>query len=381
MTHSETEKRQVFLACKEIFTGSNAGLRKRKTIRKHITDHQDTLSTSIPNFDIQRIAKIVEDLLQKQVFELDVNAKTEFPDLFAPSPTKQTQHDVSETEAARSAEHALEEINSIYERQKENDRELDPTVLLPVETEAPVEAQAQVNGETALAVKPRLSIPSLYPPYFPYSAQHSILTTAQQVLEECCFEFTKKWLPSEVEKHEWDCAAAMELTEWTKFLAKRSSQLPDDSLQLRGLELDALLLTVRRIRHTAVHRLPTTARGVCSLVLEAVKLAETLQDTLRTSQLEELYLDIHNKAQAMELNKNALEYNFAHELEAIQHQREELDRKEEKLKTSTIESDKENKIRTGLLVKESIGKIFIEKTAPDIDSIGFETADDGSENE
>ena len=55
-------------------------------------------------------------------------------------------------------------------------------------------------------------MPSLYPSYFPYSAQHSVLLSIQQVLEECCYDFTKKWLPSEVEKHEWDCAAAMELS-------------------------------------------------------------------------------------------------------------------------------------------------------------------------
>lgn len=85
----------------------------------------------------------------------------------------------------------------------------------------------------------------------------------------------------------------------------------------------------------------------------------------------------------MELNKIALEDNLAHELRAIQLQREELDQEEEQLRAKTTKSDKENKALIGLLIKESIGRILNDKNkAPDDDdSIGFETADDGAEYE
>ena len=215
-------------------------------------------------------------------------------------------------------------------------------------------------------------MPSLYPSYFPYSAQHSLLSSIQQVLEECCFDFTKKWLPSEVENHEWDCAAAMELTEWMKFLAKWTPQLPHESLQLRSSQLDTLLFTICQIRHTAVHRQPITAASVSLLVLTAKRVAEALQDPVRTSQLEDLHIDIQNKIQAMELNKNALEDNHAHELRAVQLQRKELDQKEQ-LRAKIINSDKENKTLTGLLVEESIRRIFNNrKSALDNDSVGLE---------
>ena len=224
-------------------------------------------------------------------------------------------------------------------------------------------------------------MPSRYPSYFPYNAQHSVLSGIQQALEECCFDFTKKWLPSEVENHEWDCAAAMELTEWTKCLAKWSPQLPDGSLQLRGSQLNTLLSTIRQIRHTAVHRLPITARSVNLLVLAAKRLAEALQDTLRTSQLEDLYFDIQNQIQAMELIKNALEDNHAHELRAVQLQREELDQKEQQLRAKMINSDKENKTLMGILVKKSMGRIFNDrKSALGHGSVGFETEHDGANN-
>lgn len=95
-------------------------------------------------------------------------------------------------------------------------------------------------------------MPSLYLSYFPCSAQHSILSSIRQVLEESCFDLIKKRLPSEVvENHEWDCAAAMELTEWTRVLAKWSPQLAHESLQLRGSQLDTLLSITCQIRHSS----------------------------------------------------------------------------------------------------------------------------------
>ncbi|EYE98319.1 uncharacterized protein EURHEDRAFT_399626 [Aspergillus ruber CBS 135680] len=164
-----------------------------------------------------------------------------------------------------------------------------------------------------------------------------------------------------------------------KFLAKWSPQLPHESLQLRGSQFDTLLSTICQIRHTAVHRQPITATSVSLLVLEAKRLAEALQDPLRTSQLEDLHFDIQNKIQEMELNKNALEANHAHELRALQLQREELDQKEEQLRAKIINSDKENKTLTGLLVKESLKRIFIDRqSALDDDSVGFEAENDGA---
>ncbi|QRD93143.1 hypothetical protein F9C07_2175642 [Aspergillus flavus] len=59
-----------------------------------------------------------------------------------------------------------------------------------------------------------------------------------------------------------------------------------------------------------------------------MRLTEALRDTLRTSQLESLHLDIQVRIKAMEFNKNALEEELSRKLEAIQRQREELDKKE-----------------------------------------------------
>lgn len=222
--------------------------------------------------------------------------------------------------------------------------------------------------------EPDPPLPSLYPSYFPYHTQHSILCTIQRVLEECFFDFTNKWMPAEIERNGWDCATAVELTKWTRLLPKWSSKLPEECLQLHGSELDTLLYTIQKIRHTAVHRLRTTARGIGELVLSAIRLAEVLQDGVRTSQLEDLHLDIQRKIKAMELSKNALEGHLISELKAIQLQREELDRKEEELRMATVNSNRENRALVGFLIEKSVQRIFGDES----DS-GFTTADEGDD--
>ena len=37
--------------------------------------------------------------------------------------------------------------------------------------------------------------PTLHPLTLPYKTQHHLLTTLQAVLEECCFDFGRLWLP------------------------------------------------------------------------------------------------------------------------------------------------------------------------------------------
>jgi hypothetical protein len=186
----------------------------------------------------------------------------------------------------------------------------------------------------------------------------------------------------EIKSRGWECAAAVELTKWTRLLPKWASQLPDGALEMGGSDLSELLATIPKIRHTAVHRLPTTARGIGTLVNCAMRFADVLQDPLRVSQLEDLHLDIQNKTKAMELNKNALEEGLIRELRAIQLQREELDRREEELREKTVNSDKENKALMGLLLEESMKRILGGgKEGPDDSSAGFATADEGSEDD
>jgi hypothetical protein len=201
-------------------------------------------------------------------------------------------------------------------------------------------------------------MPTLYPSYFPYQTQHAILCKAQCVLEECCFEFTQKWQPSILTEHAWDCPEAVELTEWMRLFAKRAGSFPKHAFTLSGVALTDALFATNKLRHTAVHRVRTTARGVVALIRAAIVVTEALQDEGRTSLLAELEFEIDSRIKAMELNKNVLEDTLNQELQVIQQQREELDRQERELISKTFRDDGDNKALIGLLLKESVDRIF-----------------------
>ena len=144
MTCSAAEKRQIFLACKAIFTGPNTLPKKPKTIQKRITKHQAALNTSIPNFEVNRVTNIVRCLLKEQVFQSDIKAKTKFPDLFTPSPAKKVKCNAFEAEAARSAAGILEEIT--FSHHEDSERTRVPPVLLPAELQAPADTHVPIKG-------------------------------------------------------------------------------------------------------------------------------------------------------------------------------------------------------------------------------------------
>ena len=97
------------------------------------------------------------------------------------------------------------------------------------------------------------------------------------------------------------------------------------------------------------------------LIQSAIKMTETLQDPFRTAQLEELYGELESKIKSMELNKNVLEDDLTRQLQEIHRQRAELDRKEHELAASMLRDDQENKSLIGVLLEESVKKIFQER--------------------
>jgi hypothetical protein len=148
MSSAAAERRQVYLACKAIFSGTNALMRRSKAIQKRVTEHEASLQTLILDFDVDRVTKILKGLLEKKVFQSEIKAKLEFPDLFVSAPSRETQHDAFEDEAARSAAEVLEEIASVYEREDRETTPVPPATLAP-EMEIATEVQLLAKEEYA----------------------------------------------------------------------------------------------------------------------------------------------------------------------------------------------------------------------------------------
>ncbi|OJJ95951.1 hypothetical protein ASPACDRAFT_47308 [Aspergillus aculeatus ATCC 16872] len=358
-----SEQRKIFLACKAIFSGSNANLRKKKLVQAQLQSHKSSLQKLIPNYTLERTLPVVRSFLENGLFQSESKAQRQFPGLLEPCVVQKTQHAALEQQASRSNERALQEVAKTYEAEQKHAEE---EVVAP---EPPLAPTAMVTEKAAVAQQtlgrdsdhtPSSDQPptSLFPLYLPYHAQHQVLTTVQQVLEDGIFEFCQQWLPDELISRGWDCAAAVELSKWTRLLGRWSSQLPEGTLRPTDLPLETILAAVVKIRHTAVHRLPTTAQGVCDLVAVAGKLAATLGDTLRGAQLDDLHRDLQEKIQILESNLSLLEATLACQLDGIQAERDRLDREEQALRAKTIQDDGENKRMVGLLVERAIDQIF-----------------------
>lgn len=107
------DKRRVYLAGRAIFTGDKALLRQLKKVRKVVTDNKGVLRPLIRDLGEEKVVEIVRDLLERRVFETELRAKIEFPELFQSSPNQEIQREASEVDAARSVSEAINEIASV----------------------------------------------------------------------------------------------------------------------------------------------------------------------------------------------------------------------------------------------------------------------------
>jgi len=270
-----------------------------------------------------------------------LQAKITFPELFRSSPARDVQRSASEVDAARSEAEALEVLSSASEQ---GGAGMGDTV----------DDVPQIASEPAVS-----TAPSLYPSFLPYTTQHLILTTAQRQLEECCFDFAAKWLPSLLKEKKWECPEAAELIKWTRTLAKHSGKVPAGAIwKVSEAPLSEVFSSTNVLRHTAVHRLVTSARGIYKMIQSASRLANALGDSSRAAELEKLCLEMGSRIRDMELNKNFLENRLDEQLQAINKKREELDREEKEAIATMLSEDRENKSLAGSFLEDAVKNIF-----------------------
>ena len=138
MAYKSAEKRRVYLACKAIFAGSNAQLRRQKKIRELVGKHKKSLKPLLNDFGEDKVVEILKAMLEGQIFQSELKAKVEFPELFVSSPIRSVQRTASENDAVRSVEEALDEITSMEERDHPADEDV------PVKEQYP--EVVEVNG-------------------------------------------------------------------------------------------------------------------------------------------------------------------------------------------------------------------------------------------
>jgi hypothetical protein len=124
--------------------------------------------------------------------------------------------------------------------------------------------------------------PTLYPLSLPYKTQHRLLTIIQSILEECCFNFGRLWLPEVLKTRSCECVESIELTRWTRILVRYCKHLPLlVAAEIPDVSFRDVHFKTHQIRHTAVHRRVVSV-GEVEKMIGAASLTTVLKDALRT---------------------------------------------------------------------------------------------------
>lgn len=139
----EREQR-IFLAYRAVFEGNNAQIRQAKAIKKLVSTHRQSARTLLQSLGEKQVIDTLKALLERKVFQSELEAKLAFPNLFTISPSQSVQHIASEADAARSEAEALDDVASLNEDEDDAQDEVNaeaPTTLNTPGRSAPVPRQ------------------------------------------------------------------------------------------------------------------------------------------------------------------------------------------------------------------------------------------------
>jgi hypothetical protein len=99
MATSIDDRRRVYLACRSIFSGNDAQLRKKKAVQKkiHTCIHMSSLA-SLAHMNMSEIVAVARSLLERRIFESNEMARIEFPDLFQSTIVQEPSQELPELE-------------------------------------------------------------------------------------------------------------------------------------------------------------------------------------------------------------------------------------------------------------------------------------------
>ncbi|KAL8702918.1 MAG: hypothetical protein Q9201_003898 [Fulgogasparrea decipioides] len=348
MSKKAERRRHVFLTARTVFVGPNAQIRDRKAIAAIVARHESTFQPLCQKFKTSRVIDITLSLLENRIFESELNTKLAFPELYQVSAARNLQHDLSEQHAARSEAEALEAVSLAHDKGERNDSDDQD------DNSAGEQKVGQIIDDPTRKLLP--DVPSLYPAYVLFEVQHKLLNTVQSLLEQCCYDWAKQWLPSVLNDRKWTCAEAVELTKWVKVIPH--GKLPADATALDSkTDLRPILNATHELRHAAVHRLPTSAKGIDKMLRNALSLATALHDTSTGFKIEQLVLDFQGCLKDMQLHKNHLENELDEELRDIHRQRAALEQREKDAKATMVQQDHDNTTKLSRLFEESLTKL------------------------
>ncbi|KAI4138460.1 MAG: hypothetical protein LQ341_004659 [Variospora aurantia] len=336
------DRRLVYLHCSSIFSGANAQVRKAKKITQLLQKHKGAIKILTKEFSLAAVAAVAKELLEEGIFESLPRAKLRYPELFQPSETQEAERAASEVEVIRIEAEAIQDVVLTSDNEggdespnfEQGEPKTKPDGASVDEAKAGDNIQTNAVGQW----------------------QHKILVLVQSLLEECCLDFGNTWVPNLMEAHKWKEAESIELTQWIKRFSKHAKSLPLSAFdRIPGKSITEVLFGISNLRHSAVHRLPTSAAGILNMLGAAIHFAEALKDSKRAERVLKIKTQLEASVQEVVQHQNLLECKLTAQFEDIARRRAELDELERSSLEEMLERDEKQRTEVGSAFEGFLG--------------------------
>lgn len=359
MAVSSFDTEQVRLVSRSIFSGEKASLRGKKSVKKEIKANQSVFEPLVSSLGKEKTLNTICNLLERGAFASMTVAEDIVPAASSLSPELSIQANVPEhkpeTTAMQEVGLALAEVEDapcsdegdncvddvwvMTEGQADDDltppadgkltpRKTGALGLLELARTQELTQSLQVirieGDDTANVLSGNTSTSGLPPARLPIAIQYFLLTEVQRLLEECCYNFTRQWLPNIVKQRQFDSAVAVELNRWAFIIQKNMSHVPKEAFNLKIRNSTSILQSAVKLRHIAVHRHNLPIRELHGLVDAGASMASLLKQNDIASILRRVTNDLEINMSSLEASREMTKKAAAAKLEDIQRRREQL---------------------------------------------------------
>ena len=146
----------------------------------------------------------------------------------------------------------------------------------------------------------------------------------------------------------WYEAESIELNEWNNRFSKHAKSLPPSAMKsIAGKTTAEILFGTSIIRHSAVHRLRTSAAGILNMLGAAITFAEAHNDSKRAERVTEIKRRLEASVEEIVQHQNLLERKLTDQLEDLARRRAELDELERSSIEEMLATDQEQRTEVG----------------------------------
>jgi len=142
-------------------------------------------------------------------------------------------------------------------------------------------------------------------------------------------------------KERWDCPEDVELNNWARIFRENEDKFDAVKLAELGKPFSELLSSIAQIRHTAVHRLHSSANIILRFLRDAESLAYLLSDPFPAQRICSLRRETQQLIEELGRHKDLLETVLRDKLQEIDRRRRELDKLEQDAVEEMLKADRE----------------------------------------